>query len=490
MRIDETSEDVNGNYEVDPALETQDLQGDGGITFDELTDVQKAAWRAKSKKSSKGEKPPKFTQWDLVEIVTRAINKNYLPDPWKEFGREYRIMEDDRGQKTIFLIQSGQVLKSVDKECLATDINRYVRSHSHVKIFPSEMVIKETIANWTRNSEPLAFDIPGPRCVDVVRQKSTPGYTLQRLPWDLCEGPTPLFDDMMSRTSNTQALMDFIGSLFISKSDRQTFVWLYGEGGDGKSTLLRMIENAFGPSYMNDDPDHMDSNFWTSGILGKRIVAFPDLNDTKLLRKGIFKRLTGGDTLRTEFKGKTPFNSKSKTMVFCSSNDRPIVTSQASDIRRIIYCEMSPPKNWVLGFEKTLWEDEARHFFYKCVRGYLTRYPALGAIQPETKAVLDLADSQQSFNQMLFEKHFEVIEYSEKEEKRAVPCSRVEVILKDIEKLQTRDINEFRKFLEKHLRFKREAVRFGPAQKVIKCWVGFKELNDAQKSVSLKADDL
>lgn len=123
-----------------------------------------------------------------------------------------------------------------------------------------------------------------------------------------------------------------------------------------------------------DQPPSKDDKFWTSGLLGKRLVVFGDCNNYGFPISGLFKSLTGGDLIRVEEKGRPSTTVELGCKFLFLSNDTPLLSSQKSDMRRAIFCKMQPiPKEKDIGpnYEDYLWY-EAPHILEKCLDIYLT----------------------------------------------------------------------------------------------------------------------
>lgn len=183
---------------------------------------------------------------------------------------------------------------------------------------------------------------------------------------------TPVTDEMMSRTSNSEALMKWIGSLFCDESDRSQYVWIYGEGGNGKGCLGRLLWRTFGSAFKSDSIPKRTDKFWSYGLLNKRIVMFPESESyqSKFPSSGFFKSLTGGDAIRVEPKGKNSYSTFLDCKFMFLSNHAPMLKESIADKRRTIPCHMEVTTNYSPTFEEDLWK-EAPGFFGKCLKMYL-----------------------------------------------------------------------------------------------------------------------
>ncbi len=163
------------------------------------------------------------------------------------------------------------------------------------------------------------------------------------------------------RCSQPDALCAFIGSLFYPEADRQQYLYLHGDGLDGKGALLRFLYILFGPAAEALQPRANGDKFWNMKLYGKRLILFSDCEDFKFFGSPDFKCITGNDPIYFEEKGKMGFSAIPACKVIAASNYKPNITSQRSDLRRLIYIDVEPiPEGAVVAhFEKLLLEESA-----------------------------------------------------------------------------------------------------------------------------------
>jgi len=82
-----------------------------------------------------------------------------------------------------------------------------------------------------------------------------------------------------------------------------------GEGSNGKSTLIKLIKAFLGEENISSVAlQNLDKNrFATSSLYGKMANLYSDISDEALFKTGVFKILTGGDTIQAEKKYKDDF---------------------------------------------------------------------------------------------------------------------------------------------------------------------------------------
>lgn len=400
------NEEVNENEEMYISQEEMDaIEKDLAENPPEEDHGMQELTREEVKKAQKKDKEDRILKKEIYNILVRAMTGKFLPpSDWPKFPTKFATVKNGDGSLRFSMIDDREVVTYISPELIKNTVLSYVKNnkkHGH-KINLKNNDLTEVVRLFQALSEPLDVEKVSP-----IRQKSTPGLCWHRLDWDLEEGPTPLFDELCSRTSNNESFQCWIGSLFYPQADRQTYLWLYGGGKNGKGTLCRMLARIFGPGYSSEQvPTQAEARFWSMGLLGKRLVAFPDCNHTSFTKSGLIKSVTGGDKVRVEFKGGGISSEPLTCMLLILSNNKPQLSRQESDMRRAIFCEMGPIVTDFGGnYEQLLWE-EAKHFIHKCMMLYREKYPNYTAIRPDREINTLLASQADGYFEDIFDKHF------------------------------------------------------------------------------------
>lgn len=164
-------------------------------------------------------------------------------------------------------------------------------------------------------------------------------YTFYRIPFSY--NPTASFPEcfksLLSGFTNSEAICLWIGSIFDLESNRTQYLWMYGPGGNGKSTLAKIIASVLGEFVKFEVVPARDDKYWTNGLIGKRLIVLDDCNNYGFVRSGLFKSLTGACKVRVEKKFEDSFDIDINCKFLFTSNERPTISNDASDMRRIIY---------------------------------------------------------------------------------------------------------------------------------------------------------
>lgn len=318
---------------------------------------------------------------------------------WDDAGEVLLLMEGNNGVCTY--IKEKRVVNSVLKFCKVSMPIQF--RHQFWKL--SQKDAKEVVHQWVAQAEPIKEPA-------MVLQKSKPGLTFHRLPFDMDAAmPTPLFDEFMGRTTNSQALMAWIGSIFDPLADTQQYVWLHGKGKNGKSTLGRLLKKCLGRAAAWKQVPGQQDRFWTHGLLGRRLLIFGDCNSPSFVTTATFKSITGGDGVQVEEKGGAVADVDMKVKALFFSNRRPDIDDEEADTRRIILCEAAPIKAARDGsYEDILWL-EAPGILAKCFGVYRTISGPGKDIPTNNHLEASIFDEQDEKFDAFFHEYFDVSEH-------------------------------------------------------------------------------
>ena len=99
---------------------------------------------------------------------------------------------------------------------------------------------------------------------------------------------------------------------------------LNGEGANGKSKYMKIIENLVGSQNVcTADFNILSTRFETAKLYKKLVCEMSEISHKELKETGTFKKLTGGDMMRFEFKGKDGFDDYSFAKLIIATNKLP-----------------------------------------------------------------------------------------------------------------------------------------------------------------------
>jgi P4 family phage/plasmid primase-like protien len=139
--------------------------------------------------------------------------------------------------------------------------------------------------------------------------------------------------------------MEIIGYILYRSAVYEKAMMLYGNGDNGKSVFIRLIEAFVGPQNCSHVPlQELDNDkFSSADLYGKLVNTFADLKSQKLMATGNFKTLVSGDSVRAQRKYGQPFTFRNYSKLIFSSNRIP----DSDDKSQAYY------KRWsILSFDK------------------------------------------------------------------------------------------------------------------------------------------
>lgn len=348
-----------------------------------------------TKKGKSQKKNGRQEQLKLAHQVAEVMS-GFNPLGLPEFGHLYQVIIDDFGIRRNVKINRDKVVKALDPTGVTGDIASYFKNQL-APINPDCAYFTPTDIDTIYKLHHIT-SLPFPHEVAGVAERSFPGYTYQRLPYDLdnFSGDFPTFRLLFNAfQDNVEAIQAWIGSLFDPDADRSQYVWLYGNGGDGKGRLIHFLTETLGEAHgIGRCPKPMGDQFWMSGIYNKRLVTFNDVNRFDIVRSEEVKTITGDDYVNVEFKQKTPFKARTVSKLLFASNHAPDIQDFESDLRRIIYSQVMVTKETdkIPGSEfNARLKAEGHAFLSHCFRLYKNLCPKGSPIPIDREAAESLA---------------------------------------------------------------------------------------------------
>lgn len=362
--------------------------------------------------------------------VYKAITEQLRGDPDNKsllgaFPHKFHILKDKNGIHQYVRELDEQVICRISQQFVVDGVAQYYEKNIslHAADFGPDDFIK-TVKFWASTTKGLAES-------DIVplKFKSEPGLTWHRLPFDLVSGPHPVWDEFFERITNPLAVMAYVGSLFDPNADRQQYLWMFGQGGDGKGAFARFLTKVLSQAAdWFEVPDKSGDKFWSAGFIGKRLAIFGDCSNFSFPSTGKFKSLTGGDYIRTERKYQEAYAAQLITKFFFFSNDKPLLSSKKADLRRVIYSEAKPIKGDVIpNYEDLLWQ-EGPAFLHSCIELYKSMCPHGGPIpnsKDQLEAVVAFAEDHY---QAIWENHFVKTDDSDKPDRDRLGIDPVRMV--------------------------------------------------------------
>ena len=145
--------------------------------------------------------------------------------------------------------------------------------------------------------------------------------------------------------SDMKMLLQYAGYCMTMDTRQQKLLILCGEGGTGKSTLIKMINLMVGAENIsNISLNQLSSNRFASyGLIGKLVNSCADLEIDALTDTSTLKKVLGEDSIQVEAKGKDSISITSYAKLLFSTNELPIVKGERTNgfFRRLLVLPMN-----------------------------------------------------------------------------------------------------------------------------------------------------
>jgi hypothetical protein len=333
----------------------------------------------------------------------RAYQQMYAIMNARGTAKRYKTFKPDRGVIELLIDSGGGQMEYAPLDELANEIIKVAHAGKDIDIGPSEA---RPMAHWwavINHDQAGLKELPAP-----IGMRSDGRMCFHRLPFDYMpyekHKPPMHFLEFCGRCSDPLVLQAFIGSLFMGASYRQQYLYLFGEGNDGKGTLFNLLERMLGQTFTGEDVPEKISPFWSSGLIGKRLCVFPDLENPNFPVSPRFRKLTGDDPIRVEEKFKKSYNTKIFTKFIFASNDELQMTAKKADQRRALYIALESFKGPTdTSYLEKLWA-EVPAIFALCIDTYRRLCPDDGPIPQNIKEPIDFQRSCE--NEAFFSRYF------------------------------------------------------------------------------------
>jgi putative DNA primase/helicase len=157
-------------------------------------------------------------------------------------------------------------------------------------------------------------------------------------------------DFLMEIFDGNHLLIDYVQKLVgyssVGVTNHHILVFLSGDGSNGKSTLLEVINDTLGGEHgYSGTCDHdllVENKFSTdqqqklANLFGKRFVYTVEMKDGANLAEGMVKRITGGDTIKARRIYEHPFDFQPTHTVWLAANQAPDIQGRDLGIWRRI----------------------------------------------------------------------------------------------------------------------------------------------------------
>ena len=143
--------------------------------------------------------------------------------------------------------------------------------------------------------------------------------------------------EILPDKSDQNTVLEMFGAVLVERlMNLEKILMLVGEGGNGKSTLLRTMIAIFGKKNCSFVSMHALENnrFSIAELDGKIANICADISNYEMKHVSAIKGLVSGDPVTAEKKNKPPFNFENHAKFFFSCNRLPEITEESEGVYR------------------------------------------------------------------------------------------------------------------------------------------------------------
>ncbi|HDW3056212.1 TPA: DNA primase [Bacillus cereus] len=130
-------------------------------------------------------------------------------------------------------------------------------------------------------------------------------------------------------------LEEILGYILFRRNEFAATFILTGNGSNGKSSYLKIIRQLVGEENTSSlDLNELDQRFKTAELFGKLANIGDDISKGYIKESSVFKKLSTGETLNVERKGKDPFDFTNYAKLIFSANEMPRINDFTDGLGR------------------------------------------------------------------------------------------------------------------------------------------------------------
>jgi putative DNA primase/helicase len=133
-----------------------------------------------------------------------------------------------------------------------------------------------------------------------------------------------------------QLYREAMGYALTTDTRHEAMFWLSGDGGNGKTVAITMLQKILGPLCFSVSFEEMGrpSNYDLAEVAGKRVVFSTESERGGKLAEGHIKRIVSGERINARPIYGSPFEFHSTAKVFWGMNDLPVVRDTSNGVWR------------------------------------------------------------------------------------------------------------------------------------------------------------
>lgn len=211
------------------------------------------------------------------------------------------------------------------------------KKRHHVTIESCIKLLVNSIINSLYTKTPMAIDYE----IKPLTLSTSSEFSAHKLNYEFKETPqlNPHLKELLNRITDSDRLCALLWICFNGHKSPYV-IYLYGEGGEGKSSFTGMLRKKIGKDVVASfDSSNQFSNF---GMFNKALIVLSENNNPRVLQKSEIKQLTGDSIVSIEQKGKDRFTGTLSGLLIIDSNVLPEIDGDSYELRRLRLFKFEP----------------------------------------------------------------------------------------------------------------------------------------------------
>lgn len=262
-----------------------------------------------------------LTTHEAVRQYADVLRKEYRFLTMTDTHELYRYDEAEG-----IFVNDGEIIIKIQLEGIAPDISNHKVNEVIGKIKRNTYRERKEIdseTNWLHlNNGWLNLE------TEEFEHHSSERLSLSKLPIQYDPKATcPTIIKFLKATLDPESIVKVVKMLsycLIPNCKYQKAFMLVGNGANGKSTLINLIEAFIGKhNVSNVSLQGLSERFAKADLYGKWVNTFSDIPNKKIAETDTFKILADGGSMRAEKKNKDAFNFNNRAKLIFSANEIP-----------------------------------------------------------------------------------------------------------------------------------------------------------------------
>lgn len=266
--------------------------------------------------------------------------------------------------------EDGNILRYLIKSMILEELITINKINRVYQLIVTNHKLKVDIDNVNRHpSEWINFQNGFLDVRNMKMVEHSPGYlSINQIPHEFqmeraIQGDSVVLEflhGIIKDGDDLEMLLEYIGYCMTVDTRLQKFLVITGLGGTGKSTIVRLVNNAIGKENISSlSLQDLNERFNATNLFGKILNSCADIPSKAMEQVDIIKKITGEDMIKGEYKGGAVFFFNSYAKLMFSANEIPISLDDKTNAyyRRFLILKIDKRCHTIPNLEKRLAES-------------------------------------------------------------------------------------------------------------------------------------